>query len=137
MTSRRLLSSSSSSSLARRFWAWTTQERPSWRESPVEAAVIFTVFGITGSTSVAVVRPVLKTATGLEGSMRDGPWSYRIISVLAVSPIYSVILVCVGTAAGRHRFFAAMAQKMFSRFLPKRLKPNAPVCQPGKPTKPE
>lgn len=84
----------------------------------MEAAVICTVFGITGTTSVAVVRPVLKQTTGIEGSMKDGPWSYRIASLVAVSPVYATILVAVGTAAGRHRFFAAMARKIVGRFVP-------------------
>ena len=54
----------------------------------------------------------------LEGSMRDGPWSYRITSILAVSPIYATLLVTFGTVAGRHRFFARMASNIFGRFLP-------------------
>ena len=106
------------------FWTWTLQQRPSWRESPAEAAVIFTVFGITGSTSVAVVRPALKSTIGLEGSMREGPWSYRVLSLLLVSPIYATFLVTFGTLAGRHLFFAAMARKIFGRFLPSQLGKN-------------
>ena len=51
--------------------------------------------------------------------MREGPWSYRITSLLAVSPIYATLLVSFGTVAGRHRFFAAMANKIFGRFIPK------------------
>ena len=109
---------SSSSSLAQSFWKWTTQQRPSWKESPTEAAVAFVVFGITGSTSGAVVRPTLKSTIGLEGSLREGPWSYRIVSILAVSPIYATMLVTFGTIAGRHRFFAGMSHKIFGRFLP-------------------
>ena len=60
----------------------------------------------------------MKKTIGLEGSMREGPWSYRIISLIAVSPIYATMLVTFGTVAGRHRFFAAMASKIFARFLP-------------------
>ena len=106
-------------SWAARFWTWTCQVRPHWRESPTEAAVAFCVFGVTGSTSVALVRPFLKTTIGLEGSMREGPWSYRITSLVLVSPIYATLLVTFGTVAGRHRFFAYMASKIFGRFLPK------------------
>ena len=112
-------SSSTSGGFAEKFWSWTTQVRPSWKESPTEAAVAFVVFGITGSTSVAIVRPALKRTIGLEGSMRDGPWSYRLTSLLAVSPIYATLLVSFGTIAGRNRFFAAMANKIFGRFIPK------------------
>ena len=77
----------------------------------------FVVFGVTGSTSVALVRPGLKNM-GMEGSMREGPWSYRIGSLLIVSPIYSVVLVTVGSVAGRHLFFARMSYKIMGRFVP-------------------
>jgi len=80
--------------------------------------VVFCVFGVTGSTSVAVVRPFLKKTIGLEGSMREGPWSYRILSLILVSPIYATFLVSFGTIAGRHNFFAYMARSIFGRFLP-------------------
>lgn len=106
-----------------RFWRWTTQPRPSWKEDKTEAAVAFCVFGVTGSSSVAVVRPLLRETTGLEGSMKDGPWSYRVISLLCVSPVYACVLVTVGTVAGRHLFFANMANKIFGRFVPAALNP--------------
>ena len=109
-----------SSSSPSSFWSWTTQQRPSWRESKVEAAVLFCVFGVTGSSSVYFVRPCLKSL-GIEGSMKDGPWSYRILSFLLVSPIYSVILITVGTLAGRHRYFSNMGLKILKRFVPGRV----------------
>ena len=90
--------------------------------------VLFCVFGVTGSSSVYFVRPCLKTF-GIEGSMMEGPWSYRILSVLFVSPIYSVILITVGTLAGRHRYFSNMGLKILRRFVPEKvgekLKPKA------------
>lgn len=46
----------------------------------------------------------------------EGPNSYRVISVLTVTPIYTVILLTVGTVAGRHSFFAKQAVKMLGRF---------------------
>jgi hypothetical protein len=97
------------------FWKWTSQVRPHWRESKVEAAVLFTVFGITGSSTMFLVRPALKTF-GIEGSMIDGPNSYRVISFLTITPIYITILTTLGTISGRHRFFANQATKMLSRF---------------------
>ena len=66
------------------FWAWTTLPRPHWKECKTEAAIVFTVFGVTGTTSVAAVRPTLKHTIGLDGTMVDGPWSYRIGSILLV-----------------------------------------------------
>ena len=121
-TSARRLATAAEVSPWNQFWKWTTQPRPSWRESKTEAAVVFCVFGITGSTSVAVVRPILRETTGIEGTMRDGPWSYRVFSFLAVSPVYACVLVTVGTAAGRHTYFRGMALRIFGRFIPAALK---------------
>lgn len=100
------------------FWKWTTQPRPSWRENYSEAAVMFCVFGATGTTSVVVVRPFLSYTIGLEGSFYEGPNSYRVLSIVLVSPIYACILVAFGTLAGRHSYFANMASKIIGRFLP-------------------
>mmetsp|Transcript_32562 Transcript_32562/g.41639 ORF Transcript_32562/g.41639 Transcript_32562/m.41639 type:complete len:197 (-) Transcript_32562:308-898(-) len=113
------------------FWTWTTQKRPHWKESRKEAAVLFCVFGITGSSSVTLVRPFLKETIGLEGSMKDGPWSYRILSVLLVSPIYACVLMTVGTIAGRHAYFAASGKKILSRFLPRQASDQI-ACGPAK-----
>ena len=101
-----------------RFWKWTCQTRPHWKESKVEAAVLFCVFGVTGSSSMYFVRPTLSNL-GLKGNFMDGPWSYRIASFLIISPIYACILVTIGTLAGRHIYFANMGKKIISRFLPK------------------
>lgn len=100
-----------------RFWAWTTRSRPSWRESKVEAAVAFCVFGITGSSSVRLMKPVMK-GVGLEGNMKDGPWSYRFGSLAIVTPVYPLVLVTVGTIWGRHNYFAAMARHIYRRMTP-------------------
>lgn len=75
------------------------------------------VFAITGKTSVKLVRPGLEKM-GIRGSLREGPWSYRVLSVLLVQPIYTVILITVGTLFGRHIYFVKMAQKIWRRFLP-------------------
>ena len=95
------------------------QERPHWRKDPTEAAVAICVFGVTGTTSVMLVRPALKHTIGLEGSLREGPWSYRVLSVGLVSPIYAGLLVTFGTLAGRHAFFAPMGSRILRRFVPK------------------
>lgn len=109
----------SSSSLPQKFWKWTSQTRPSWRESPTEAVVIFTVFGLSGSASLLFVRPVLKNVLGLEGSFMDSPVSYTLATILITSPMYSVVVFSIGTLAGRHIFFANMAKKVIGRFLPR------------------
>jgi hypothetical protein len=82
---------------------------------------MISVFAITGSSSLMFVRPLLNKA-GLEGSMVEGPWSYRIVSILTVSPVYAGMLLTLGTLAGRHTFFANMSRKTINRFLPGKLK---------------
>ena len=63
--------------------------------------------------------------------MREGPWSYRVLSLVLVSPIYATFLVTFGTLAGRHIFFANMARKIFGRFLPARYR-SAAACPPAR-----
>ncbi|KAJ1418195.1 hypothetical protein B484DRAFT_453756 [Ochromonadaceae sp. CCMP2298] len=113
------------------FWQWTTAQRPTWKESKKEAAVAFVVFGVTGSLTMWLVRPCLSSVLGLEGSLWEGPNSYRVASVLCISPIYSVLLLTIGTVAGRHNFFAKMGTKILGRFVPKSAI-NKVLCGPAK-----
>ncbi|CAD7945850.1 unnamed protein product [Amoebophrya sp. A25] len=105
------------------FWRWTTrdhEEHKRWsRGWFLDALIKCTVFAITGTTSVTLVRPALAKC-GVQGSLKDGPNSYRVLSLTVVSPIYTVILLTIGTVAGRHNFFANVAQRMWRRFLPQR-----------------
>lgn len=70
-----------------------------------EVALICTVFAITGSSTMILVRPAVSNGLGLKGSMREGPWSYRICSLVIMTPIYATLLVVVGTVFGRHFYF--------------------------------
>jgi len=79
----------------RSFWLWTTKRRPTWRESRTEAAVAFAVFGATGSTSLAVVRPALKAA-GFEGSL----WEARAHAHSACAPYGPRHRACACAAQG-------------------------------------
>ena len=111
------------------FWRWTTRVRPSWKEDPTEAAIVCSVFGVTGSSTLFFVRPCLEKV-GIKGTMRDGPWSYRVASVLAISPIYSLLLITFGTLAGRHLLFANMGRKILGRFAPPSLREKI-LCSPA------
>lgn len=81
-----------------------------------------TVFAVTGSSTAFVVRPLVSDGLGLQGSFKDGPMSFRVVSLVAMMPIYSALLVTVGTLFGRHTFFKRFAVKMWSRLLPDSLK---------------
>lgn len=62
------------------------------------------------------VRPAVSKGLGLKGSLKDGPWSYRICSIVVMTPIYATLLVVVGTVFGRHHYFRHFSVKMWSRF---------------------
>ena len=113
------------------FWQWTTTARPSWKENKTEAAVAIVVFGITGSLSVLAVRPSLKSIFGIEGTLIDGPNSYRVLSILCVSPMYAAVLLAIGTLSGRHNYFAKMSMKILGRFVPKTVIHRV-MCKPAK-----
>lgn len=112
------------------FWQWTTAARPSWKENKTEAAVAFVVFGITGSLSVLAVRPSLKSIFGIEGTLIDGPNSYRAMCILCVSPMYAAVLLAIGTLSGRHNYFAKMSMKILGRFVPKKVIHKV-MCKPA------
>ncbi|KAG5187133.1 hypothetical protein JKP88DRAFT_308035 [Tribonema minus] len=117
-----------------RFVNWTTQPAPQHKRWSApwfgEQALLCTVFAITGSSSMYLVRPFLPKI-GLEGSWREGPWSYRIGSFILVSPIYTALLLLTGSLAGRHNYFAAIARRMWGRFLPRPLAERV-GCTPAK-----
>lgn len=81
-----------------------------------EMVLVCTVFAITGTSTMLFVRPVVKTVLSLEGSFKDGPWAYRISTLVIMSPLYSILLVAVGTVFGRHAYFRFFSVKMLSRF---------------------
>lgn len=91
----------------------------------------FVVFGVTGTTSVTLIRPLLTDLLGIQGSMIDGPWSYRIGSLLLVSNMYAITLFTLGTLAGRHAFFGKMSFKILGRFFPKKFLEKV-VCEPAR-----
>ena len=63
-----------------------------------EMTLICTVFAITGTSTMVMVRPAVSEVLGLQGSLKDGPWSYRICSLVIMTPLYSAMLVVVGVS---------------------------------------
>ncbi|KAF9428282.1 hypothetical protein BGZ76_001992 [Entomortierella beljakovae] len=85
-----------------------------------EWTIIMGVFAVTGSSTVFFVKPVLKDVLSLEGSMKEGPWSYRIVYLGTTLPLYSCILLTVASVAGRRPYFMKVVLRMWGRFLPKK-----------------
>lgn len=79
--------------------------------------VICFVFAITGSSSVKVARPILDFL-GVHDTLN--PWIYWPLRIIAIFPVYQVLLIIFGTLCGQFKFFWAMEKKMFGRFLPKK-----------------
>lgn len=82
----------------------------------IEMTLLCTVFAISGTSTMVLVRPAVSNILGLRGSMKDGPWSYRLCSLFIMTPIYPLVLVSVGTVFGRHAYFRHFGVKMFTRF---------------------
>eukprot|EP01116_Phalansterium_solitarium_P005014 TRINITY_DN16276_c0_g1_i1.p1 TRINITY_DN16276_c0_g1~~TRINITY_DN16276_c0_g1_i1.p1 ORF type:complete len:185 (-),score=0.56 TRINITY_DN16276_c0_g1_i1:161-715(-) len=87
-----------------------------------EQLLICVVFAITGSSTMFLVRPLLRDGLQLEGSLKEGPWSFRLAYLAIMTPVYSCMLVAVGTLFGRHAYFRRFAVKMWSRFLPESIR---------------
>ena len=58
----------------------------------------------------------LRSSLPLSLNTYAGPWSYRICSLVIMTPMYAAMLVMVGTIFGRHAYFRHFSVKMFSRF---------------------
>ncbi|KAF9896776.1 hypothetical protein BX616_006778, partial [Lobosporangium transversale] len=62
----------------------------------IEWIIIFIVFSVTGSSTMLVVKPLMK-ALGLTGSLGQGPWSFRIAYVVLTLPLYSCMLLLISS----------------------------------------
>ena len=84
--------------------------------------VIFLAFGVTGGLTVLVSRLLLNGLLGLDGSLLSGPWSYRLIYLALIPPVYSATLLAVGTLLGKRAFFQRRVVRLWGWALPARLK---------------
>lgn len=94
--------------------------------------MVCAVFGATGSSALYIMRPLLATTLGIEGSLVDGPNSYRLASLLLMSPAYATVLLLLGTLSGRHTFFAKMAFGILKRYVPARSLQQRLLCKPAR-----
>jgi len=96
--------------------------------SNFQLIIIFIVFGITGSLSVQVGKPILDFINlhpeNFE-SIPIGDFLYWTIRVLIVFPLYQVLLIIVGALFFQFRFFWNFEKKIlkkigFKRFFKER-----------------
>ncbi len=84
--------------------------------------VIFLAFGVTGGLTVLVSRFLLNGLLGLDGSLLSGPWSYRLIYLALIPPVYSATLLAVGTLMGKRAFFQKRVVRLWGWALPASLR---------------
>ncbi len=84
--------------------------------------VIFLAFGVTGGLTMLLSRLVLNGLFGLDGSLISGPWSYRLIYLALIPPVYSATLLAVGTLVGKRAFFQRRVVRLWGWALPASLK---------------
>ena len=82
-------------------------------KSNLQLLIIFLVFGITGSASVWVSKPILGFV-GLEQSAVSALvyWPVRIIIIF---PVYQILLLIIGSIFGQSKFFKNFIKKMFQK----------------------
>ncbi len=83
-------------------------------EKPWQLAVIFFVFSITGSSSIAVGRPLLRSL----GITLDNlnPFIYYPLFIFLSFICYQLLLVTFGWLFGQFNFFWNMEKKLLRRF---------------------
>lgn len=77
--------------------------------SNLQLTIIFIVFAITGSTAAYLSKPF----TDLIGLTKDNlGWLYLPVRLIAIFPIYNVLLVSIGFIFGQFDFFWNFEKKM-------------------------
>ena len=81
--------------------------------------IILIVFGLTGSSSLFVSKPVLEfiglTRSSFSSDFLWGGLSYHFLRLLMIFPVYQVLLVAYGWLFGQFNFFWQFEKNMLSR----------------------
>eukprot|EP01089_Gocevia_fonbrunei_P012211 TRINITY_DN2820_c0_g1_i3.p1 TRINITY_DN2820_c0_g1~~TRINITY_DN2820_c0_g1_i3.p1 ORF type:complete len:194 (-),score=3.97 TRINITY_DN2820_c0_g1_i3:92-673(-) len=105
------------------YWLSEAATKKTWSfEWFLEKLIICIIFGITGTSSMYCVRPLLNPFWKAEPnepppSMINGPWSYRFTSLIVITPVYSCILLTVGAIFGQYHYFSKVAKRIWARPL--------------------
>ena len=81
--------------------------------------LIILVFGITGSSSVFVAKPILEflgfSRINFSPDFFWGGLTYYFLRILMIFPVYQVLLVSYGWLFGQFQFFWTFEKNMLSR----------------------
>jgi hypothetical protein len=84
-------------------------------KSNFQFLIIFIVFGITGSSSVVVAKPIMEVLGILPVYFEDiflGNVVYWMLRILVIFPVYQILLVFFGWLFGEFEFFWSFEKKM-------------------------
>lgn len=89
-------------------------------QSNFQLLIIFIVFGITGSASVALGKPLLEFLQLQPENFQEVPlgtlW-YYMLKILLIFPLYQVVLLVVGAAFFQFKFFWEFEKKMLTKLF--------------------
>ncbi|MDA8900518.1 diacylglyceryl transferase [Flavobacteriaceae bacterium] len=87
-------------------------------QSNVQFVIIFIVFGLTGSLSLRVAKPVLHffhiTLENFQSLPLGGLW-YWTLRILIIFPVYQILLLLIGTVFFQFKFFWNFEKKILRR----------------------
>jgi len=87
-------------------------------KSNFQFLIIFIVFGITGSSSVFVAKPIMELLGILPVYFEDiflGNVVYGILRILVIFPVYQILLLLFGSLLFQFKFFWNFEKKILSR----------------------
>ena len=96
-------------------------------KSNFQFLIIFIVFGITGSSSVVVAKPIMEVLGVLPVYFEDiflGNVVYWMLRILIIFPVYQILLLLLGTLFFQFKFFWNFEKKILSRMGFKRFFTN-------------
>jgi len=79
--------------------------------------VIMCVFAMTGILITQIAPVILSGIIGIEGGFISGPWSYRILYIVMIPPIYYLLLISIGTLLGKGKFFRGRIKNTWGKIL--------------------
>ena len=83
-------------------------------KSKYQLFIVFLVFGLSGSLSVLVSKPII-TLLKIDQYI-DSYILELILRILIIFPIYQIILLFVGTIFGQFNYFWKFQKKFFQKF---------------------
>jgi hypothetical protein len=96
-------------------------------KSNFQFLIIFIVFGITGSSSVVVAKPIMEVLGILPVYFEDiflGNIVYWMLRILVIFPVYQILLLLFGILFFQFKFFWNFEKKILSRMGFKRFFTN-------------